>query len=297
MNGRFSCSGRSYLAPAKPTRARRRNVAGRSQMAIGRQVLSIVTQKGLPKFQNGLAGRRTIMRPKDKSKASGESAQRPREPKHRTVKTAIVGFNYDLLPPDVAQVAQKAALYIKARLNDSLIEIGKGLRIAKKSLGRGLFGKWVRAEFGMTMRTAQRHMAAARLAAKSDTVSLLSPTALYALSAPTTPNAVRENVLEGLEKGTKFGTKEIAALIREEKKNHANGRTSGAAKQHNPVNDGSSARRQIIISCTGRIQKKLRAKRPPADAKTFLAQVHREGDRFVVRDLKPIRRTSAKPSK
>jgi hypothetical protein len=237
------------------------------------------------------------MRPKDKSKASGESAQGPREPKHRAVKTSIVGFNYDLLPPDVAQVAQKAALSIKARLNDSLIEIGKSLRIAKKSLGRGLFGKWVCAEFGMTIRTAQRYMAAARLAAKSDTVSLLSPTALYALSAPTTPKAAREKVLKGLEKGTKFGTKDITALIREEKKNEADEPTEGAARQQKPADSASSTQRQITISCTRKVQKKLRTKRPPADANAFLAQVHREGDRLVVRDLKPIRRTSDKLSK
>jgi hypothetical protein len=209
----------------------------------------------------------------------------------------VVGFNYAPLAPDKAKVAQEAAVRIKQQMNGSMIKIGHDLRKIKKILPRGLFGKWIRGEFGMTMRTAQRCMRAARLAAESDTVSQLPPTALYALSAPTTPNAVREKVLKGLDKGTKFGTKEITALIREEKKNEANGPTSRAAKQHNPVSDESSTQRQIVISCTERVQRKLRAKHPPADKKAFLAQVHREGDRFVVHDLKPIRRTSDKPTK
>ena len=87
----------------------------------------------------------------------------------------IVGYNYATLPRDVAKSAKLAAIRIKSTLNENLIEIGSDLRAMKKKLPYGQFGAWIRAEFGMTERTAQRYMAAARLVAKSDTVSHPSP--------------------------------------------------------------------------------------------------------------------------
>ena len=78
----------------------------------------------------------------------------------------IVGYDYATLPPDVAKFARRAADDIKSALNDNLIEVGRNLLVVKQKLQHGQFGAWIRAEFGMAERTAQRYMAAARLAAR-----------------------------------------------------------------------------------------------------------------------------------
>ncbi len=100
----------------------------------------------------------------------------------------IVAFNYAKLQlsEDKIKILKKAAGRIKSQMYDSVVEIGRNLNKAKKILGHGRLGPWLRAEFGMSERTAQRCMAAARLAAKSDSVSELPPSALHALSAPST---------------------------------------------------------------------------------------------------------------
>jgi hypothetical protein len=58
----------------------------------------------------------------------------------------------------------------------------------------------------MTERTARNYMnAAAECGTKSEIVSVLPPTALYALSAPSTPAPVRDAVLVRLEAGERLG--------------------------------------------------------------------------------------------
>lgn len=61
---------------------------------------------------------------------------------------------------------------------------GQRLIEAKGRLNLGQFLPWIESEFGMHERTARRFMDVARLTAKSDIVSVLDPTALYALAAP-----------------------------------------------------------------------------------------------------------------
>ncbi len=68
----------------------------------------------------------------------------------------IVSFDYAALPSDTAKAVQKAADRIRNRTTMGLIKTGRDLLAVKKLLNHGQFGAWLRAEFLMAERTAQR---------------------------------------------------------------------------------------------------------------------------------------------
>lgn len=127
----------------------------------------------------------------------------------------VVGFDYGVLHPEVAADARGAADRIRARLRSAwsaYIETGADLQAIKDRLGHGHFGKWLVAEFGMTVRTAENYMAAARFAEKYETVSHLPATTLYALAS--TPEVVCCDLIRRLESGEKIGGAEIRSASR-----------------------------------------------------------------------------------
>jgi hypothetical protein len=86
----------------------------------------------------------------------------------------------------------------------------------KQQLPHGQFGAWLQAEFGMTERTARNYMnAAVEFGAKSEIISDLPATTLYALSAPSTPAPVKEVVIARLESGERLNGQEVQDLIRD----------------------------------------------------------------------------------
>jgi Protein of unknown function (DUF3102) len=96
----------------------------------------------------------------------------------------------------------------------SVIAIGKVLMQAKQRLAHGRFTSWVRAECEFTLRSAQNYIRAAELASRAgEIVSLLTPAALYRLSAPGTPVEVISHVLEALHRGLVPTEPEILLLI------------------------------------------------------------------------------------
>src|SRR4051794_38530721 len=126
--------------------------------------------------------------------AGGEKS-RPTLPQFDT------GFNYADLPRDVAGEARAAADRIKQHMRGAILEVGTELLRIKERLLHGTFGKWLAAEFGLTERTAQNYMSAAELARECETVSVLRPKTLYLLAALSTPERVRQDVLDRLNKG------------------------------------------------------------------------------------------------
>jgi hypothetical protein len=84
------------------------------------------------------------------------------------------------------------AASIRERLRTSsrdAIEIGNDLLKAKKKLGHGAFLPWVKANVGMSERTAERYMALSqRLGTRFDTVSDLPLAMLHRLAAPSMPD-------------------------------------------------------------------------------------------------------------
>lgn len=75
-----------------------------------------------------------------------------------------IPFDYGSLDTEQADAAQSAAQRIKARATAAILDTGRDLAVIKMLLGHGHFGHWLRAEFGMSIRTAQDFMRAAALA-------------------------------------------------------------------------------------------------------------------------------------
>ena len=99
-------------------------------------------------------------------------------------------------------------------MKESVVATGRDLTKVKAKLEHGAFGRWLDAEFAMTVRTSQNYMRAADLAdSKSETVSLLPATILFRLAAPSTPEAARDDVIARLENGEQLTTKDVNRVI------------------------------------------------------------------------------------
>lgn len=127
-------------------------------------------------------------------------------------------YDYDQLDMPTGNTVRGAAIEIKAhaeRAKVSMIAIGQKLAEVKALLPHGQFEDWCQVEFDMSQRTAQRMMAAAEVFGdKSDTVSLLSDSAMYMLSAPSVPEAARIEVIEqAQETGTSPTKAEVQAVL------------------------------------------------------------------------------------
>jgi hypothetical protein len=126
-------------------------------------------------------------------------------------------FRYDTLGSDVAdrlrQQAERIRLRI-ARTAQDMIETGQDLAAVKAHTDHGLFTAWVESECGITPRLAQMYMRAAEwVSDKSEIVSLLQPTAILKLSAKSTPDDVRANVLEKVRAGERVQVSQIDAML------------------------------------------------------------------------------------
>jgi hypothetical protein len=111
-------------------------------------------------------------------------------------------FSYDKVAPDVAARARKAADEIRSLQQVTIMDIGKALLAVKAEMAHGTFGAWLDAEFSMSVRSAENYMNAAKfLEGKSETVTLLPPTALYALASRDADPTVVAEVLAEVEVG------------------------------------------------------------------------------------------------
>jgi hypothetical protein len=130
-------------------------------------------------------------------------------------------FNYAELDPDIASEAKDAAGRIRIIWRNTtagVIEVGERLSAIKDRLPHGQFTPWLAAEFEMSDRAARLYMnAAAWAAGKTEIVSVLQPTTIYALAAPSTPDTVKVGVLERLKNGEAVTDPEVKQLIAQAK--------------------------------------------------------------------------------
>ena len=114
-------------------------------------------------------------------------------------------YDYSRLSDDQRSLAERAARTIKPRLRraaEDIFVIGAALNEVRATLDHGQFGEWLAAVFGLSQRMAQHFMnVAARLQDKSEKFSLLPPSSLYLLAAPSTPEAAIRAVEERLDAG------------------------------------------------------------------------------------------------
>src|SRR5581483_7511198 len=133
------------------------------------------------------------------------------------------GFGYSELPRDAADTARAAAERIRDKLRttvEHIVHIGSDLTKAKAVLGHGRFGRWLRAEFTWSERTADNFMAVAeQFGPISEIIAdlTLQPTALYLLAAPSVPDEARQEAIERAQAGERITAavaKEIIAQWR-----------------------------------------------------------------------------------
>jgi hypothetical protein len=101
----------------------------------------------------------------------------------------------------------------------NVIEIGYHLTEAKTDCGHGVFLSWLNREFGWSYKQAERFMQVYSVMGKFDNLSNLDVpiSALYLLASPSTPEAIRQEVIERAERGEKFSVAEIKAAVEVEK--------------------------------------------------------------------------------
>lgn len=128
-------------------------------------------------------------------------------------------YDYSLIPADQRDAVQAAAVEIVQagrRAQDDLMRIGQRLIEVKEQLEHGQFEEWCATEFQMTARTARNMMNVAKVFGdKTETVSVLSDSAMYLLAAPSTPEEARVEVIEQAQATGKSPTKaEVQETIR-----------------------------------------------------------------------------------
>ncbi|UFZ04956.1 DUF3102 domain-containing protein [Bradyrhizobium ontarionense] len=111
-------------------------------------------------------------------------------------------FDYSSVSPSLAKFLKGQAERIQHQCVTSIIQIGKSLVEAKRHLSHGAFLRWVQYEVHLPVRTAQAYMRVASWASnKRATVAHLTPTVLYLLSAPSTPEDFSAEILAQVEAG------------------------------------------------------------------------------------------------
>ncbi|MDS4011538.1 MAG: hypothetical protein RKK15_09075 [Defluviicoccus sp.] len=126
-------------------------------------------------------------------------------------------FDYAALPAECATEVRTVAEHIRTRTALAIIENGRDLiRVRDMPEMRRQFVGWLDAEFGMSRATAYRMMEAAEnLGEKFLNLRNFSPSVLYAIAAPSTPDTVRTEVETRATAGEKITVAEVERLKRE----------------------------------------------------------------------------------
>jgi vacuolar-type H+-ATPase subunit I/STV1 len=118
---------------------------------------------------------------------------------------------------ELSAIKERIKIRLK-RTAEDIIEIGLDLIEAKRIAGHGGFEKWLKAEFEMSQDSAQRFMNVAKSFGGEiphSAVFALNANVLYALSAPSTPENVRTEIIERVENGESINLAEIQRLKKE----------------------------------------------------------------------------------
>lgn len=133
-------------------------------------------------------------------------------------------FDYESLSEEHREAVRRSALAIKPRLKraaEDIFVIGRELGFVKKKIGHGSYTEWLDIEFGLSDRMAQRFMNVAdRLGTRETLLVGLSPTTLYQLAAPSTPDEAIEEVQERMETGERISVAYVQTVIKRAKERH-----------------------------------------------------------------------------
>ena len=128
-------------------------------------------------------------------------------------------FDYAGMSADTATEVRAAAERIRVRMKrtaEDIIAIGLDLVAVKERLPHGAFLPWIEAEFGMSESAAGRFMKVATVyGGKSVNLTNLTPSVLYELAAPSTPEPVRQIVEQKAAANESVSVEEVKRLKRE----------------------------------------------------------------------------------
>ncbi|SEH23595.1 DUF3102 domain-containing protein [Rhizobium sp. NFR12] len=135
-------------------------------------------------------------------------------PKAKRKSAEVYAFDYSGVSDEVAKEAEATAKRIRNRLKVHTLETGKELLNVKKELGHGKFGKWLEFHFGWKERTAQNYMTlATAFGATPQVIDALPQSTVYKLAAKSTPDELRQSVIDEVKRGEKPDHKRIEKEI------------------------------------------------------------------------------------
>src|SRR5262249_751528 len=107
---------------------------------------------------------------------------------------------------------------IRKQSVDGAIEIGRRLSVVKEKIDHGHWLRWLKREFGWSDRSARNFINVYKMTRSPNKLEIISnlsisPTALYLLAAPRTPDKVRDEVLARAEAGEKMSVAEVGEAI------------------------------------------------------------------------------------
>ncbi|MGF1588772.1 MAG: DUF3102 domain-containing protein [Pleurocapsa sp.] len=131
-------------------------------------------------------------------------------------------FDYNVLELEQRSILKQRTEEIKERLKRSaqdIWEIGQKLFEVRSEIAYGQFDSWLKAEFGWSRRTAYNFVKVYEAFPERATVAQVSiaASALYQLSSPSTPQAVREEFIQRAKDGEKITRQEIRLAAKQEK--------------------------------------------------------------------------------
>jgi hypothetical protein len=136
--------------------------------------------------------------------------------------SAELYYDYSQLPSEHREAVRRSARIIKPLLKrtaEDIFIIGGELRAVKEMLPHGRYTEWLEVEFGLSERMAQHFVnVRERLGPKSEKFSVLPPSTLYLLAAPSTPDQAISIVEERIDAGDRVSVAHVQRTIAEQKK-------------------------------------------------------------------------------
>jgi hypothetical protein len=131
-------------------------------------------------------------------------------------------YDYNQLATEHRDAVRRSARIIKPLLKrtaEDIFIIGGELRNVKDMLPHGKYTEWLGVEFGLSERMAQHFVnVRERLGPKSEKFSVLPPSTLYLLAAPSTPDEAIAVVEERIDAGDRLSVAHVQRTIDEHKR-------------------------------------------------------------------------------
>ncbi len=163
-------------------------------------------------------------------------------------------FDYDTLDSKQRSIVQLRTEEIKERLKRSaqdIWEIGQKIFEVRSQLAYGNFDRWLKAEFGWSRRTAYNFIQVYEAFPERATVAQVSiaASALYQLSSPSTPQKIRDELIQRAKQGEKITRQDIRLATKQEQISSTN-----TAVESEPIGDVKQQIVSIIPQSTNSLQ-------------------------------------------